>query len=59
VAVEIRASAAPTIADARHLAWLRDVLGERFKAGAVLHTGPYAFGLGERVLALPICALWG
>jgi predicted AAA+ superfamily ATPase len=59
VAIEVKASAAPTPADARHLAWLRDVLGERFLAGAVLHTGPQAFRLGERVLALPICALWG
>jgi uncharacterized protein len=59
VAVEIKASAAPTISDARHLAWLRDVLGERFKGGAVLHTGPRPFRLGDRLFALPICALWG
>src|ERR1700692_4785188 len=39
--------------------WLREQLGERFLAGAVLHTGPRPFRLAERVFALPICALWG
>lgn len=59
VAIEVKATAAPGRADARHLEWLRDVLGERFRGGAVLHTGPGAFQLAERVLAVPICALWG
>jgi predicted AAA+ superfamily ATPase len=58
VAIEIKASAAPSAADARHLAWLRDVLGEQFRGGAVLHTGPSVFPLGDRLLALPICTLW-
>jgi uncharacterized protein len=59
VAVEIKSAAAPTRGDARHLEWLRDQLGERFLAGAVLHTGPRPFRLAERVFALPICVLWG
>jgi predicted AAA+ superfamily ATPase len=59
VAVEIKSSAAPTRADARHLEWLRGRLGERFLAGAVLHTGPRPYRLGERIFALPICVLWG
>ena len=59
VALEIKATAAPGVSDARHLAWLRDQLGDRFLAGAVLHTGPASFSLGERIHALPICALWG
>jgi uncharacterized protein len=58
-AMEIKATAAPDASDARHLAWLRDLLGERFLGGAVLHTGPRAFSLGDRILALPICSLWG
>jgi len=58
VAVEVKATAAPTRDDGRHLAWLRDQLGERFLAGAVLHTGPRAFSLGERIHALPIASLW-
>jgi uncharacterized protein len=59
VAVEIKSSAAPTRDDARHLEWLREQLGERFLAGAVLHTGPRPFRLAERIFALPICSLWG
>ena len=59
VAIEIKSSAAPKRGDARHLEWLREQLGERFLAGAVLHTGPRPFQLAERIFALPICALWG
>jgi uncharacterized protein len=57
--IEIKASAAPTFRDARHLVWLRESLGDRFRGGAVLHTGPRAFELDDRILALPICTLWG
>ena len=59
VAIEIKATAAPKASDARHLIWMRDRLGERFLAGAVLHTGPRPFRLAERIFALPICTLWG
>ena len=58
VAFEIKATAAPCAADGRHLAWLRDHTGEQFIAGVVLHTGPGAFPLGDRLWALPISALW-
>lgn len=46
-------------ADAKHLEWLRDTLGDRFLAGAVLHTGSRPFQITERILALPIATLWG
>jgi uncharacterized protein len=59
VALEVKATAAPSSDDAAHLAYLRDRLGERFLAGAVLHTGPRAFVLSNRIFALPICSLWG
>ena len=59
LAIEVKATAAPTAADARHLVWMRDRLGDRFLAGAVLHTGPRPFQLAERIFALPICTLWG
>jgi predicted AAA+ superfamily ATPase len=59
VGVEIKATAAPSTTDAAHLCFLRDRLGDRFLGGAVLHTGPRAFALSERIFALPICALWG
>ena len=54
VGFEIKATAAPSAAEARHLAWLRDELGEQFMVGVVLHTGPGAYPLGERIWALPI-----
>ena len=59
LAIEIKATAAPSRHDARHLEWLRDELGDRFVAGAVLHTGPSTLRLADRILAIPICALWG
>ena len=58
VAFEIKATAAPTVDDARHLAWLRDHTGDQLLAGIVLHTGPAAFPLGDRLWALPISSLW-
>ncbi len=58
VAFEIKATSAPKRDDARHLRWLRDELGERFLGGAVLHTGPRAFLLDDRIAAVPIATLW-
>ncbi|MGH8922026.1 MAG: hypothetical protein ACRD0H_27395, partial [Actinomycetes bacterium] len=58
VGVEVKAASAPSTKDAQHLAWPRDQLGERFVRGIVFHTGPQPFELGERIWALPICALW-
>ncbi len=58
VAIEFKATSAPKPADARHLDWLRDRLGSRFIAGAVLHAGPAIYQLGDRVLAVPLCAVW-
>jgi predicted AAA+ superfamily ATPase len=57
-AFEIKAGSAPTRDDARHLAWLRTELGDRFIGGAVLHTGPRAFRLGDDIAAVPIAMLW-
>ena len=58
-AIEVKASAIPTLKDGRHLVWLRDELGERFAGGVVFHTGPEMLDLSDRVKAIPICALWG
>lgn len=59
VALEFKAANAVGVADAKHLFTLRTELGERFLAGAVLHTGPDMFELGERIYAVPLCAIWG
>lgn len=58
VGLEIKASSAPNAQDARHLVWLRDQLGEVFVGGVVLHTGPHAYRLDERIVAAPIACLW-
>jgi len=58
VGIEIKATAAPRASDIEHLIYLRDKLGDRFLGGAVLHTGPRAFVLAERIFAIPICSLW-
>lgn len=58
LALEIKATAAPRADDARHLRWLREHLDDRFVVGVVLHTGPGAFEMGERIIALPISTLW-
>lgn len=59
VAMEVKASAAPTASMAKHLRWLRDRLGDQFLCGIVFHTGPASFELDEGVVALPISAIWG
>ncbi|MDQ1296004.1 MAG: uncharacterized protein QG608_3891, partial [Actinomycetota bacterium] len=56
--IEIKAKAAPTAQDARHLVRLRDTLGEDFLGGIVLHTGPHPFPLTRSIWAVPICMLW-
>ncbi|HLG66363.1 MAG TPA: AAA family ATPase [Acidimicrobiales bacterium] len=58
VALEIKATSAPTVGDARHLFWLRDRLGKGFVTGAIVHSGPGIYELGDRVYAVPLCALW-
>ncbi|WP_269149058.1 ATP-binding protein [Jiangella alkaliphila] len=58
VAIEIKATAAPAANDARHIAWLRATIGQRFRQGIVYHTGTLSMPLGERITARPISTLW-
>ncbi len=58
VGIEVKAGAAPTGRDARHLVGLRDRLGDALLAGILFHTGPRTFTLAERITAVPISALW-
>lgn len=59
VAVEVKATSAPTASDARHLVWLRERLGEQLEACVLFHTGPRAYRIAPGVWAAPISALWG
>jgi hypothetical protein len=58
VGLEFKAGVAPDAPDAKHLLWLRDQLGADFLAGAVLHSGPSIYELGDRIYAIPLCAVW-
>lgn len=58
IGIEVKAHAAPGADHARHLRWLRERVGSRFLAGVVLHTGPHAYELDDRIVAAPIASLW-
>lgn len=58
VAVEVKATATPRPRDARHMAYLRDRVGDRFVMGLVLHTGQQRLSLGDRLWAVPVDTLW-
>lgn len=58
VAIETKSAADADRRDFRHLAWLRDELGERFVAGCVLYTGRETVPFGDRLAAVPLCGLW-
>ncbi len=59
VAIEVKADSAPRADASRHLRWLRDEIGDRFVAGVVFHTGPRIFQMDDRIVAAPVCTLWG
>ncbi len=60
IGFEIKASSAPSRADARHLVWFRDEVAEdRFEGGVLFHTGRHRFQLDRGIEAVPIAGLWG
>jgi predicted AAA+ superfamily ATPase len=56
--IEIKLTSTPTARHARHLMMLRDKLGDRFTTGLVVHAGPRALPIGDRLWAVPVSALW-
>ena len=58
VGIEVKASATPSAGDFSGLRYLRDKLGLRFKAGAVLYTGADTLPFGDRLAAVPMSGLW-
>ncbi len=58
VGIEVKAGATPRPGDFAGLRHLRDTLGDRFKAGVVLHTGADTIPFGERLAAVPVSGLW-
>jgi predicted AAA+ superfamily ATPase len=56
--IEVKTAATATARDFAGLRYLRDKLGERFKTGVVLYTGKRTLSFGDRLAAVPLCALW-
>ena len=57
LAFESKLSHTVRATDTRHLAALRDRLGESFRAGLVVHPGATAFRIGDRIAAVPMGTL--
>jgi hypothetical protein len=51
--IEVKASARPRVADARHLALFREEYGRRCHGGLLLHTGNDIEWLAPGILAVP------
>jgi uncharacterized protein len=58
IGVEVKAAASVSQSDFRGLTRMRDALGRRFKAGAVLYTGENSVTFGDRLFAIPLEGLW-
>jgi predicted AAA+ superfamily ATPase len=57
--IEVKASATVRGEDFKHLARMRDQIGdERFIRGVVLYAGPERLPFGERLEAWPMTTLW-
>jgi hypothetical protein len=57
-AVEAKAAATVHARDFRGLNHLKDKLGSRFKAGALLYTGANTVPFSDRLAAVPLAGLW-
>lgn len=58
VGLEVKAGLTPRREWFRWLAQMRDVLSDRFVVGVALYAGDQVLPFGDRLLAVPISALW-
>jgi hypothetical protein len=58
IGVEVKAASSFRGAQFAGLRKLRDRLGHRFLAGVVLNTGTTGYRLEDRLIGLPVSALW-
>ena len=62
VAVEVKATSSPSVAQLHHVGWLRDRIDAAspgaFRAGILLHSGEQRFTVGDRLHVHPIDGLW-
>lgn len=57
VAIEVKLAAEVSPSDVKHLLWLRDRLGDRFRAGVVVTTGRFAYRRDDGLLVVPASLL--
>ena len=58
VGIEVKAASSVHEGDFRGIKRLRELLGHRFRGGIVLYDGDHVLPFGERLLAVPLNALW-
>lgn len=56
--IEFKLAESVSTPDFRHLNYLKEQLGDRFVAGAVLHTGTDTLRHGDRLWSCPASAIW-
>lgn len=59
VAIEVKATSAPNLVDAKHLLWLKERVGNKFAKGIVFHSGPVPFHHPSGISFIPISTIWG
>lgn len=59
VGIEVKRAATLSPSDFKGLKVFRELLGDRFRAGVVLHPGGRVVGFGDRLFAAPVGCLWG
>lgn len=57
VALEVKLAAEVSSSDVRHLLWLRERLGDRFRAGVIVTTGRFAYRRDDGLLVVPASLL--
>lgn len=58
VGIEVKAAQLVKPEDFRGLRHLRDQVGDAFVVGVVFYTGKYTLAVDDRLLAVPVAALW-
>ena len=58
VGIEVKSGQTPKPEWFRWLAQMRDAVGDKFKVGVALYAGDQVLPFGDRLLAVPISALW-
>lgn len=59
VAFEVKHRTTIRRQDGKHLIWLRDQLGDRFRTGFVVHSGGDTYPIDDRIMAVPFSSITG